>query len=228
LEGLGGMLKQMMDDPGMRDAMRQQQKMVVDMMFGSLFKELNLHPDEQAELKDILMERHMAAIEQSSALLKASPEERSEAVARISEQNKATEEEIRALLGDEQFGKYKDFTEMMGERMALGQFASRQQISEEQNRQLLQIMREEKQRVLAGAGPDANLGNDVRNMQAMIDETAMHQFLSRQEQVNAGVLARAGQVLSPAQLEALQEFQLNQMNLQRASIQMARKMFTAE
>ncbi|MBI3876042.1 MAG: hypothetical protein HY300_08835, partial [Verrucomicrobia bacterium] len=78
----GGMLGEMFKDPAMRDMIKAQQKafmgQAVDMAYGSLFKELNLTPEQTDKVKDLLKSKMMAATEMGMDMLSGemTPEKR--------------------------------------------------------------------------------------------------------------------------------------------------------
>ena len=61
--GFGDMIAKMMADPAMKKMMRQQQAAAMDMMYGPLFKEINLSPEEKEKFKELLLDHQMKAVE---------------------------------------------------------------------------------------------------------------------------------------------------------------------
>src|SRR5690349_4839726 len=57
------MVSSMMKNPEMRKMMRGQQKAAVEMMYEGLFKQLQLAPEEKAELSELLIEAQMRQVE---------------------------------------------------------------------------------------------------------------------------------------------------------------------
>jgi len=128
------------------------------------------------------------------------------------------------VLGDDDFAKYKNYTQTMGERVMLDQFGKQLDLKPEQTDQLLDIMREEKKNVQINQGaPPYDPKKDWQ--QVMQDEGAAEKLFSQQEQVNQRVLERAGQILTPEQIQQLGPVLQSQLEMQRAGMKMARKMF---
>ena len=48
------MISKMMQDPDTRKFIREQQRMMMDQMYGPLVKQLGLTPEEAAQFKDLL------------------------------------------------------------------------------------------------------------------------------------------------------------------------------
>ena len=67
--GLGKMLAKMMENPETRKFLQEQQRMMMDQMYGPLVKQLGLTPEEAAQFKDMLVENAMKATEKASSLL---------------------------------------------------------------------------------------------------------------------------------------------------------------
>src|SRR5262245_65800539 len=66
---MGQMLGKMMKDPAMREMVREQQKAAINMMYGALFKELNLSPEEKDKLKGLLTDAQLRNIETAQSFL---------------------------------------------------------------------------------------------------------------------------------------------------------------
>lgn len=65
-------MAEMMKNPEMKKAMAQQQRMALDMMYGGLFKELNLSKEDTEKLKDLFIEQQMNAMTQGLELMQNS------------------------------------------------------------------------------------------------------------------------------------------------------------
>jgi len=99
-------------------------------------------------------------------------------------------------------------------------------LNDDQSRQLLEIMKQEKRSVTpvfgeAGVDGSANMAN----WQAMLSEDRLNEFFKQREEINQRVLERAKTVLIPDQLTAFATHQSNQLQMQRMGMSMAAKMF---
>jgi hypothetical protein len=84
-------------------------------------------------------------------------------------------------------------------------------------------MREEKKNVQINTGQDFT---KIENAQAAIGSPEMAQRLfDQQQRVNTRVLERAGEVLTPEQVQKLEPVLKSQLDMQRAGMKMAREMF---
>jgi hypothetical protein len=227
-KGMGDMIGKMMKDPAMREMMREQQKVAINMMYGGLFKELNLSPEEKEKLKDLLTDSQMGNVEAAQGLFGGTQDEAAVAAAKkaTAEAKKQTDADLKALLGDERFAQYQDYEKNIGDRMQLDQFktqlaADSTPLRDDQNAQLLQIMKEEKL-ALPPAIPEAQSempDKDTFTAQKMDEQ------LKWMEQYNARVADRAKGVLTPEQFINYQKFQEQQASMSKLGLQMARQMF---
>lgn len=217
--GMAGMLSKMMSDPEMRKAIEQQQRMGMDMIYGSLFKHLQLSPEQERKFKDALLEMQMSAVSQAGSMFGGT--NRTEAMQKVAEERKKSEEKIKEILGEEKYAQYQDYNATIQERMVLDQFSKQSDLSPEQGEQLLAIMREEKQRVQLNMQQNTDPAEAMKMLES---EQAMEEMFKKLDTVNESVLDRAKGILTPEQMEKFRPFVTNQSAMQRAGMQMARKM----
>ncbi|HWN94013.1 MAG TPA: hypothetical protein VNT99_03185 [Methylomirabilota bacterium] len=230
-KGMGEMLGKMMKDPAMREMMREQQKVAINMMYSGLFKDLNLSPEEKEKFKTLLTDAQMKNLDSAQGLFGGEDKQGSaEAIAKQTAEAKTqTDAEIKALLGDERFAIYEDYQKNMGERMQLDQFKSQiaaenMPLRDDQAVQLSQIMKEEK------AAVPPIIPTDQTQMPTKEQLTAenLEKQMQWMEDYNRRVLARAQSVLSPDQFKQYQTFQEQQLSMQKLGMNMARQMFGGE
>lgn len=228
-KGMGEMLDKMMNDPAMREMLRSQQKAMMKQMYGPLFKELNLSPDQQKKLTDLLSDSQMKAMDNASALFKDTNDDKAQATQALVEQQKKMNEDIKALLGDEKYAQYEDYQKSAVDRMLLEQFEQQATgtdtaLRSDQRQQLIQLMREERARVpsLIPDDPTKFEGDFTKVFQ---DEGLMEKQFQWQEDLIRRVETRARGVLTPEQLKEFIEFQEQQANMQKFGMKMAREMF---
>jgi len=65
----GDFLSKWMDDPEMKNMMRQQQAAMMDMKYGGLFREMGLKPEETGKFKELLLDQGMQGIDKSGVFL---------------------------------------------------------------------------------------------------------------------------------------------------------------
>ena len=229
----GDFLSKMLDDPNMKKMMRQQQAAIMDMMYGGLFKELGLTPEETDKFKELLLDSQMKAVDAGGVFIKLLGEDsdKTTAIDELAAQQKESDTQVKSFLGDERYAQYKEYTETMGERMVLNQFA--QQLAEGQNPlsadqsgQLLEIMKQESKGATPLFGETSADGSaTVANWQVMMSEEKMNELFKKQEESNQRILQRASAVLAPEQWQSFSNFQSGQLQMQRMGMTFAVKMF---
>lgn len=227
----GEMIGKMMKDPAMREMMREQQKAMINMMYGGLFKEMNLSPEERDKLKELLTESQMGKVAAAQGLFGGVQDEATTAASKqaVADAKKQTEADIKALLGGERYAQYEDYQKNVGDRMQLDQLKNQLAgenvpLRDEQNAQLLQIMKEEKLALPPVISSEQSEMPDKDTFTAQ----KMDEQLKWTEQYNARVAERAKGVLTPEQFINYQKFQEQQASMQKLGMQMARQMFGGE
>jgi hypothetical protein len=220
--GLGKILSKMMDDPETKKFIRDQQRQMLDPLYGPLIQQMGLTPEEAETFKDVLADNVMKGAEKASSLLSGvSSTNRTEMLNTLAAEQNSFDEQLKAFLGDPRYAQYKDYQQTVGERMQLNQFrqqtaGSENPLTNQQMEQLLVLMNEEKQNVAAAAGqPLPGTGQDDANLQAMLSGDQMERLLQAYQTVYERTYERAGGVLSPDQLNAFGRFQTNTLQAMR-------------
>lgn len=226
----GRMLSNMMKDPEMKKMIEDQQRGMLESLYGPFVKQANLTTEEAQAFKDILLGNMGRAQENAAELLGASTN-RSEAIRRMAEERSQTEEQLRTLLGDDRYAQYKDYETTAGDRAQLTMF--RQQnfgehaISDAQNEQLLAIMREEKQNLApVGASGGGMAGDPTAAIEGLFNSDEGERMLDAQQGANERIFERARAVLDEGQLGAFGAYQTNQLRMMRMGLNMTRRILT--
>jgi hypothetical protein len=218
--GMAGMMK----DPQMKEMIRAQQKMALDRMYGSLFKQLNWPAADVDKLKDLLLERQMAMAEAGMSMMGGSAEDRQRAV----EDSKAIkadyDKKIQDYLGAEGYQVFQDYENTVNERMQIQMFKESLPVdtalSEQQEYDLIAVMYEERQ-----ALPPSSLLNNKTADPSKLTEENIAAALKRLEQLQQRYAERAEEILTPAQLEEFTKWQQQWSTMQAAGLKMASQMF---
>lgn len=232
---LGQFLAKMMEDPETRKMIREQQRLMLDQLYGPLTKQMGLSPEESEQFKNLLADNLVKSTEQATALLGGeSSTNRAEKMARLAAEQKGFDEQVRTFLGETRYAQYQDYQQTVGERSQLNQF--RQQfavgenaLTDQQTEQLLAFMKEEKQAVNATGGfGSSGVSQDTANLQALMSGDGVDQIFKSQETVNQRVYERARTVLAENQLTAFGKFQASQLQMMRMGMSMARQAMAPE
>jgi hypothetical protein len=229
----GNLLAKMMEDPDTRKMIREQQRTMIEQLYSPLVKQLGLQPDEAEQFKDLLADNMIKAAEKATSMFGGdSATNRTEMIARLTEEQKSFDELVRGFLGESRYAQYKDYQQTVGERTQLNQFrqtmGNENALSDQQTDQLLAFMREEKQAVAAAGGMASFDGQDPATMQAMFSGEGIDKLLQNQEAIGKRVYERARGVLSETQLTAFGKFQTSQLQMMRVGMSMARQFMSPE
>jgi hypothetical protein len=211
-----GKLAEMMENPEMKEAMRAQQKTVLSMIYGALFKKLQLTPEQLDQLKTIQLDKQMA-----SMTMMLGKGDKTAQMAALTEAQKQAEQAVKDLLGDEQYAVYQDYEATVGERMAISQL--NQQLSEK-NMALDDVQQEEFVTLMTEERVRLKVPSPLEQQAAWAGGTpsseTFEKLLQQQTELNQRVYARSREVLTEAQQVELKAFQDNQIQVQRLGIQM--------
>ena len=220
-------LAKMYTDPEMKKSMKAQQSVGIRMMYGDLFKQLGLSPQESEQLADILAERQMEISGAAMAAMTADGAPDPDQSKKVTDTTQHYNEQLKATLGDANYAKFQDYEKTMGDRFMMqqyeGQFATvGAPLESAQREALLNIMQEE--RLKMPESPfNQNNANPQAQLEALQDQGTIDQYFAQQEDLNRRVLARARQTLSVDQVAALEKIQQQMMELQRGQMKMSRE-----
>ena len=222
-------LAQMLKSPGMKDMIRAQQKGQQDVMYGSLFKCLQLSEEGMAKFKDLLLDRQMGLVDSSMDLMSgtATPEEKKAAGEKIKELTAAYDAEIKALLGEDNYGLFKSYEDTQAERMQVtmfkGSLSEDVQMSDAQEDSLIRAMHEARSSFKSSVpGLD---GKQESLDPSQFTPEGITRLLEESARLQEQYVAKAAAILTPAQLELFKANQKQQQAMQEMGMNMAAKMF---
>ena len=229
---LAGMAK-MFNDPKMKEMIKTQQKAVmgpmIDKQYAALFKQLNMSPEESAQLKTLLVNKMLAGAEAGMALLDDSTDAAQRA--ELTKQMKAATDEydaqIRQFLGDG-YPAYQNYEKTVPDRMEVSQFGDQlsgdNSLSPDQQSQLIQAMSDARTGFKWTTDySDKNPPNG--DYAAMFSAEKIDQFTKEKEQFDQQFLEQAKKILTPAQLAQFEQYQVSQRQMQIMGMKMAGQMF---
>ncbi len=220
-------LAKMVQDPKMKEALRGQQRMAVDMGYGQLFKCLTSRPETVTAFKNLLMERQMAMMDLGLGVVAATTKEQRAADAqKVQAMQKDFDSRAQSLLGAEDFALYKDYEDTQPERMqvtAFGQsLGGADALTEAQQHELIRAMYEERSAFKFSVPTD--VGSDPS---AMLATGAASRHVSELKVLQTKYMDRASSILTPAQAEAFRASQEQQAKMQEMGIQIGVQMMGA-
>jgi len=229
-KGMGDMIGKMMKDPAMREMIREQQKAAINLMYGGLFKDLNLTADEKEKLKGILTDAQMKNVEKAQSLFgggKDAPKDQTQK--EMTEAKAQTEAEVKALLGPERFAQYQDYQKNINERMQVDQFKNQlagdsQPLGDQQAAQLMDAMKSLKTTMPPPIPSDQT---QTPNLEMFTEDNITGQ-LKWMDDYNRQLAEAARNILSPEQLKQYLSFLEQQSSMQKLGLKMAKQMFGGE
>lgn len=218
--GKGSFLAKMMGDPAMKKMIGEQQKQMLTMMYGPMFKEMKLSPEETEKLSALMFQNQMNTVEKGTGLLAGGSEDRTALQKTLADDKKEYDSQVKEMLGEERYAQFEEFNKSLPDRMAMTQLKSQfgdNPLTDSQSTQLLGVMKEERSRATA----DGNVAPPA-DVTTGFSEESMNKYFAEQEAINLRVVARAEGVLSPEQVEVLGRSLTNNLSMQRTGMSMAR------
>lgn len=223
---LAGLAK-MMKNPAMKDMIRVQQKSMIDLSHKSLFEYLELSDEDLKSFKEMLIDKQMAVVDLSMGMMDntLSPEEKKKTAEQIAAITASWDEKIKAFLGDEEYKVYEEFGDTQQERMQVtmfkGALSGEQNLSEQQEHDLIRAMYDERK-----AFPLSIDFNDQANIDpGNFTKVALDTYFVEYEKLQEKYLVRAEGILSAEQFIKFKENQVQQQNMTKMGLQMAAQMF---
>jgi hypothetical protein len=223
-------LREMMNAPGMREAMERQQALQIDIAYARLFEQLQLSPQEREHFKKLLVERQKTQTELSLKLMDdtLTSAQRQEIGEQIDRQRTAFDDTIRQFLNhDDDWQSFQHWEKTLPERsqyemLGKGLFASSPEpLSVQQEQQLIDLMAE----VRARPGSGGNLAGKTNLDPSLLTDDLIKRQL-QQIEVNGRIVAeRAAEFLTPAQLQTLKTYQEQTASMTKTGIEMSKMLF---
>lgn len=229
------LLSEMFKNPEMKEMIKNQQKValgaMVDKNYGRFFKDMNLIPEQASTLKDMILNKQLAAADVGMSMFTGSqePDSRKAMAQQMKTASDAADAQIKDFLGDDNFSQFQSYEKSMAERMTVSGLkdqlgAGTAALTDDQEQQLIQAMTQERQnfKFTTDLSDKSKFDGDFASM---FNEDKMSGFFKESVQLNQQFVGRAQSILSPDQLNAFQKYLDNQQTMQKAGMQMAAKMF---
>lgn len=188
----------LLDNPEAQRFLALQQRGVLDVRYGALFRMLNLPPDQLEQLKDLLVEKRTATADVLAAARSqglSNRENRDEIRGLIQSTQEEIDAGIRSLLGEADYARYQFYEQTQPQRAVVSRLDHRLNYSgtpltPQQGEQLVALFA-----AASGIRTDpARLPGPAGGALMLSDQT----------------LLQAAGVLTPGQMQALRELQLEQ------------------
>jgi len=197
--------------PEVENLRKTQLRAQVDRYYAALFSGLNVSPEQMAKFKDLLVEKQLARFDSIAAANHEGVTDPVELGRLVAGAQADLNKEIKSTLGDEAYAQYQGFLQTQVQRNVVNLLQqslaySATPLSSAQADQMVQI--------LAQTGPSS--GNAIQNngSSANANPRAL---------ITSATIAQAQTVLSPPQIQMLQELQKEQMAAQQLRLLLQRQ-----
>lgn len=218
-----GILARLLEDASVQERLRSLRQARLEMLFQGLFQKGGLNEDENARLREWLLERDLLEIKHGAASLLADSDAARQALRQSAEARTALDAKIKELLGEKRFARYRDYVASERDRLWLEQFRAElsgttHPLEETQSAQLLQILFEENLEPSEPAPAESPARSWLKRDRNEIIQAA----LELQKKTDRRVLVEAEAVLSPEQCGVFAAFQTNRLNRLQSRLEAAR------
>jgi hypothetical protein len=228
-------MAELLKDPGMKDFVKAQQKMVlsgmIDKNYARFFSSLGLSPEQTASLKDLIIKKSLVDAQMGISMMSGNQDQdaRMQLLDQANAEKEGINAEIKQMLGAESYQNFQAYEKSQPERMSVGMFKDAQAsgptaLSPDQEENLIQALSEERQNFKFSTDL-YDQSRVARELSENFSEDKLKQFQQERAQLDEKYLERARAILSQEQMPQFEKFLSSQSQLQNAALGMAAKMF---
>ena len=216
-----GNLTTLLENPEFNKLWTDQQKARINSTYGALFKSLNLTPEQTAQFQNLLAEKQMSMLDVLSAARAEGVTGRDQISALVQQSGSAIDNQIQALLGPDGYSQYANYQQTLPQRNQVGQLqtllvtSGGTPLQDYQTQQLTQILA---QNGTGSTGGQRGGGGFMGAMGGLFPTPVTGPPIS------TTAVTQAASVLTPVQLQTLQQMQ-QQQAAQQQIFQMMRQSF---
>jgi hypothetical protein len=235
-----------MKDPGMRDLIQRQQRLVLgpmtDRLYRGLYDRLNLTPEARSQLKDLLLKKMSVGADLGIEALQGlgDPAKMKELGEKANAGREAVDKEIKQLLGTEGTAVFEQYEQTQSERFMAGPAFERMEekgmgVSAQAQEQIYQAMAEERRQFKftspAGSGAAGGLNSSGlgtsggENFQQMFTDEGIAAMERDQEQLHHRYLERTRTLLNADQFTEMESQLRQQRETVKLSMRLGRSFF---
>lgn len=212
----------MMSDPAMREVMLSRMKSRIDEEYNALFVRLGLDDDQTEALRTFIAQRRMAYMQ--AGFLERNSEGDAQGLAEIESWRErelaTTAAGIESVLGPDGMDVLTDYRESRNEREFVDSISrqasySGESIDPQTSENLVSVLRQAKESVPLSTNP---FGRTENGPPPRLTEQSVAQYLKERQAQDQMVLANAQSILTPAQLEALADRQIEQFQREQSQL----------
>ena len=218
----------MMTNPAMKEMVRSQTRMQLDMRYERLIKFFNLSPEAAEKFKALLMDRQMAMMDSGFAFMdqNMSDEDRNAHAEKMRRTTEDYAQQLKELLGPENYESFQQYEQTEPERMQVDMFkhslTGGDALTEQQEYDLVNAMykvRSSSHSSLLNRNP-----NDPPDPETFSEE-GIKTAMADMKKMNEEYAKAAQAILSPAQFASYQRHAEQQQAMQEMGMKFAAQMF---
>ncbi|MDG2122981.1 MAG: hypothetical protein P8J87_04745 [Verrucomicrobiales bacterium] len=221
-------LANMMENPVMRDMMRQQMTAQFKSLYAGFFEKYGVDETLAQPVYDLLIARQMAAVDEVGTLFdkEATKEAKQAARKKVADSMDSYNEQIEDLLGEEAYQEFDLYEKSAGERMELTSLkgamdSAGHDFPVEKEEKLMAIMYEERQNF----DFTNNFIDQTKAYEQEFSKENFSRFTEEYVTLQENINTRVSEVLSADEHAVFTENQENYRNMIKAGIEMQSNMF---
>ncbi len=219
-------LSKVTSSPEARKMLRDQQKLGMAAIYKGFAQRMKLTPEQTDKLSDLLADHVMEDVGRVTTALrdKLAPEQVNGLFAA---QDAALQEKVQALIGPDGLAQYQDYTKNLLSTLTTeafkGMLTGDDAAKESKSAQISQVLQEEVQAALSGAGLPADYqAVPMLNFSNLASEQEGEQSLKLLDDIYQRLAARGSSFLSAEELAKFQDFRTTAVNNSRAALTLNR------
>ncbi|HSR87785.1 MAG TPA: hypothetical protein VLL07_02430 [Pontiella sp.] len=229
---MADMSKTMEENPTINKMIEASQRGAIGALYSDMIEYLGLNAEETSYFMDVLMYRQMANVDVHMKMMAGglTEEEKAALMEKVKLANETTRSEMEKFLNDdEDFKEFEYYEDTIGERMVLSQMDQKlgdEALSDESYREVLEIMREERENYDWSTDLHDQENRDLSPERFSTENIQKHIA----DIIALGKLmdARMQEILTPEQLEAWRESGAAMQALIEGQLQQANMIFGGE
>ncbi len=209
-------------NPEARKMLHDQQKMGMSQIYKGFAQQLKLSDDQTEKFNELLADHIMTNVDHVTAILrdKPTPEQMYQIFAA---QDAVLQQQLAELIGQDALPKYQEYTKNLLGTVTADQFSGMLSGTADEKKQktdqLRQLIQEQAQAVLSADGLPADYQTiPMLNFNNIASEQSGDQSLKILEDIYQRVVARAGGILTPAEIKKFQDFEKLALNNNRSAL----------
>jgi hypothetical protein len=205
-----GNISTLLDNPEFNKLWTQQQKDRVKIAYAGLFKSLKLTPDQADKMNGLLVEQQSSVMDVLSAARAQGIMGRDQISSLLQQANSQIDGQIQALLGPDGYAQYTNYVQTMPQQTQVNELQTRlaaagvQSLQDFQSQQLTQILAQNAQPGGNGQRGGGGGAGFLGGMGALFGQSVTGPTIT------PTAVTQAATVLTPEQLQALQQMQQEQ------------------